>query len=127
MGRTKPNIKIVGGLGKPYRDSFKELVLKVNTDTLLYEFEPSEIQVESGVFFKLFLNNKKFIDETLPVDLPEDYIDISLFGVRQPKNRYNVEISGNDIIVTFVEDITRLPNDVRKNDFKVKGKIVDVI
>lgn len=127
MAKRKPNINITGGTGTPYRQNFKDLVLKVNEDTLLYEFFPTEIEVLGDVFFKLYLRNKKFLEETLVVDTPEDYIDISLYGVVQPKNRYNVQISGNDIIVTFIEDITRLPKEVKGNDFKIKGKIVDII
>lgn len=127
MGRKKPNIKILGGLGLKYRQDFKDLVLKVSEDTLLTEIFPDEIEVLGGVFFKLYLRNKKFLNETLPVDTPKDYIDITLYGVRQPQNRYNVEIIGDDIVITFVEDITRLPNDVIANDFKIKGKIAEVV
>jgi hypothetical protein len=72
------------------------------------------------------LRNKKFIIDTLVVDVIEDYIDVYLYGVRQPQDRYNVSIVGNDIIITFVEDITRVPQDVIASDFKVKGKIVEV-
>jgi hypothetical protein len=32
----------------------------------------------------------------------------------------------NDIIVTFTEDITRLPAEVGINDFEIKGKIAEV-
>jgi hypothetical protein len=127
MARIKPNIDILSSVGKKYRQDFKDLVLKVNTDTFLFDFNPSEIELINGVFFKLYLRNKKFIEETLQVDIPSDYIDISLFGVREAKSRYNVEISGNDIIVTFIEDITRVPQDVKITDFKIKGKITEVV
>jgi hypothetical protein len=37
-----------------------------------------------------------------------------------------VSVDGNNIIVTFVADITRLPNEVSANDFEIKGKIVEI-
>ena len=127
MARTKPNIDSLSSVGKKYRQDFKDLVLKVNTDTFLYEFYPSELELINDVFFRLYLRNKKFIEETLQVDIPSDYIDVSLFGVREAKTRYNIEVDGNDIIVTFVDDITRLPQYVTVTDFRIKGKIAEVI
>jgi hypothetical protein len=126
MSKDKPNINIVSGLGKRYRKNFRDLVLQVNRDTFLFEFQPNSIELLNNVFFQLFLGNKKFIIDTLAVDVIEDYIDVYLYGVRQPQDRYNVSIVGNDIIITFVEDITRVPQDVIASDFKVKGKIVEV-
>jgi hypothetical protein len=126
MGKDRPNINIASGLGKRYRKNFRDLVLQVNRDTFLFEFQPNSIELLNNVFFQLFLRNKKFIIDTLVVDVIEDYIDVYLYGVRQPQDRYNVSIVGNDIIITFVEDITRVPQDVIASDFKVKGKIVEV-
>jgi hypothetical protein len=126
MSKDKPNINIASGLGKRYRKNFRDLVLQVNRDTFLFEFQPNSIELLNNVFFQLFLGNKKFIIDTLAVDVIEDYIDVYLYGVRQPQDRYNVSIVGNDIIITFVEDITRVPQDVIASDFKVKGKIVEV-
>jgi hypothetical protein len=126
MGKDRPNINIASGLGKRYRKNFRDLVLQVNRDTFLFEFQPNSIELLNNVFFQLFLRNKKFIIDTLIVDVIEDYIDVYLYGVRQPQDRYNVSIVGNDIIITFVEDITRVPQDVIASDFKVKGKIVEV-
>ena len=56
----------------------------------------------------------------------KDYIDIYLYGVKQPQNRYEVLVDGNNIIVTFVADVTRLPNEVSANDFEIKGKIAEI-
>ena len=64
--------------------------------------------------------------DILEVDNIKDYIDIYLYGVKQPQNRYDVNVDGNNIIVTFVADITRLPNEVSANDFEIKGKIVEI-
>jgi hypothetical protein len=126
MARIKPNIDVLSRFGNKYRQDFKELVLKVNTDTFLYETSPTEIELINEVFFRLYLRDKKFIEETLIVDIPSDYIDVSLFGVRQTQTRYNVEISDNDIVITFNENITRIPQDVNVTDFKIKGKITEV-
>jgi hypothetical protein len=126
MSRVKPNINIPSGLGNRYRKNFRELVLKVNRDTFLFEVQPDSIELLNNVFFQLFLRNKRFVIDTLIVDVVEDYIDVYLYGVRQPQDRYSVSVVGNDIIITFVEDITRVPADVVASDFKVKGKIVEV-
>jgi hypothetical protein len=126
MARIKPNINIPAGLGNRYRKNFRDLVLKVNIDTFLFEVQPDSIELLNNVFFQLFLRNKKFVIDTLKVDVIEDYISVYLFGVKQPQDRYVVSVVGNDIIITFVEDITRVPQDVIASDFKVKGKIVEV-
>ena len=126
MARIKPNIDVLSKVGNKYRQDFKELVLKVNTDTFLYETNPTDLELIDGIFFRLYLRDKKFIEETLIVDIPSDYIDVSLFGVRQAKTRYNVEVDGNDIVITFNENITRIPQDVNVTDFKIKGKKTEV-
>jgi hypothetical protein len=126
MARIKPNIDVLSKVGNKYRQDFKELVLKVNTDTFLYETNPTDLELINGIFFRLYLRDKKFIEETLIVDIPSDYIDVSLFGVRQAQTRYNVEIVGNDIVIAFTENITRIPQDVVVTDFKIKGKITEV-
>ena len=126
MTRIKPNIDVLSKFGNKYRQDFKELVLKVNTDTFLYQSNPTEIELINDILFKLYLRNKKFVEETLIVDIPSDYIDVSLFGVRQAQTRYNVEIIGNDIVITFLENITRIPQDVIVTDFTIKGKITEV-
>ena len=127
MARIKPNIDVLSKVGNKYRQDFKELVLKVNTDTFLYETNPTDLELTNGIFFRLYLRDKKFIEETLIVDIPSDYIDVSLFGVRQAKTRYNIEVNGNDIVITFNENITRIPQDVNVTDFKIKGKITEVV
>ena len=126
MTRIKPNIDVLSKVGNKYRQDFKELVLKVNTDTFLYEANPTDLELIDGSFFRLYLRDKKFIEETLVVDIPSDYVDVSLFGVRQAKTRYNIEVDGNDIVITFNENITRIPQDVNVTDFKIKGKITEV-
>jgi hypothetical protein len=50
-----------------------------------------------------------------------------LYGVKQPQNRYFVSQIGNDIVVEFTADITRLPKEVSALDFEIKGKIGEVL
>ena len=124
--RRKPNILIDTTQKLRDREAFKEFVLQVNKETFVYQFRPTSISVSDSIYFTLNLNNKRFIVDILEVDNIKDYIDIYLYGVKQPQNRYDVIVDGNNIIVTFVADITRLPNEVSANDFEIKGKIVEI-
>ena len=127
MGRTVPNIDIDTTQKLRDRAGFKEFVLRVNTDTFTYSYNPNSISVENEIYFTLILQNKRFIFDILEVDNVRDYVDVYLFGVKQPQDRYSVEVSGNNIIVTFVADITRLPQEVNATDFEIKGKIAEVV
>lgn len=128
MARNTPNINIDTTQKLRDRAGFKEFVLQVNTDTFIYSYTPSSITLnENGRLFTLTLTNKKFIFDILEVDSVFDYIDVYLFGVKQPQDRYDVVVSGNDIIVTFTSDVTRLPGEVSINDFVVKGKIAEIL
>jgi hypothetical protein len=109
------------------RAGFKEFVLQVNTDTFTYSYTPDNISVQDDIYFTLNLNNKRFIFDILEIDDVRDYIDVYLFGVKQPQDRYNAEVIGNNIIVTFVADITRLPNEVNAANFEIKGKIAEIV
>ena len=126
MARQVPNVVVPTSLKMRDRLGFREFVLKVNTDTFLYEFQPTELEVINNSIFILYLRNKKFLIDDLQVDTTKDYIDIYLYGVRQPQDRYAVNVIGNDIVITFTESITRLPNDVVATDFRIKGKIAEV-
>jgi hypothetical protein len=63
----------------------------------------------------------------LEVDNVKDYIDVYLFGIKQPQDKYEVDKTDTDIIVTFISDVTRLPNDVKVGDFEIKGKIAEIL
>jgi hypothetical protein len=102
-------------------------VLQINTDTFIYDYSPNSIELIDGIYFKLYLINKRFIFDILEVDNIKDYIDIYLYGVKQPQNRYEVQIDDTNIVITFVEDITRIPADVKVIDFKIKGKIAEIV
>ena len=127
MSRTIPNINIDTTQKLRDRAGFKEFVLQVNTDTFTYTHTPDTISVENETFFTLVLQNKRFIFDILEIDDVRDYVDVYLFGVKQPQDRYNVDVVGNNIIVTFIADITRIPNEVSAVNFEVKGKIVEIV
>lgn len=127
MARQLPNVVVPTSLKMRDRLGFKEFVLKVNTDTFLFEFQPNELEVVNDTIFILYLRNKRFLIDDLQVDDTKDYIDIYLYGVKQPQDRYNVEVIESDIIITFTESITRLPNDVLTTDFIIKGKIAEIV
>jgi hypothetical protein len=126
MARQLPNIVVGTSLKMRDRLGFRDFVLKVNTDTFLYEFQPTELEVINDGIFILYLRNKRFLIDDLQVDTTKDYIDIYLYGVKQPQDRYVIDVIVNDIVITFTESITRLPNDVVATDFRIKGKIAEV-
>jgi hypothetical protein len=127
MARRLPNIDRGNDLIKTQRLEFKNFVLRVNTDTFIYSYFPDEISVNNETFITLRLLNKKFVFDILEVDDVRDYIDVYLFGVKQPQDRYDVVVDENNIIVTFVANITRLPKEVKAADFEIKGKIVEIV
>jgi hypothetical protein len=127
MSRTVPNIDINATQKLRDRAGFKDFVLQVATDTFIYSYNPNTIQIADGIYFTLTLENKRFIFDILELDNVKDYIDVYLFGVKQPQDRYTAIVDGNNIVVTFVADITRLPNEVKVADFEIKGKIAEIV
>jgi hypothetical protein len=128
MRRPIPNINVNNTQKFRDRAGFKQFVLQVNTDTFIYSYFPNTIQLnEDKTLFILTLLNKKFIFDILEIDNVEDYVDVYLFGVKQPQDRYTIVANGNNIIVTFSIDITRLPAEVKETDFEIKGKIAEII
>jgi hypothetical protein len=127
--RKTPDIFVDTKLKFRDRRGFNDFVLQVIEETFIYQFSPTSIEVftvDDEDIFKLFLVNKRFIIDILLVDDIKDYIDIYLYGVKQPENRYDVDVDGNTIIVTFNRQITRLPREVDAGDFIVKGKITEI-
>jgi hypothetical protein len=128
VGRKIPNINIDTTQKLRDRLGFKQFVLKVNSDTFIYTYNPNLINLdEFGRLFTLTLSNKKFIFDILEVDNVKDYIDVYLFGIKQPQDKYEVDSIDNNIIVTFTSDVTRLPNEVKTTDFEIKGKIAEIL
>jgi hypothetical protein len=128
MRRPIPNINVNNTQKFRDRAGFKQFVLQVNTDTFIYSYFPNTIALnEDKTLFTLTLLNKKFIFDILEIDNVKDYVDVYLFGVKQPQDRYTIIANGNNIIVTFSIDITRLPAEVKETDFEIKGKIAEII
>jgi hypothetical protein len=127
MSRKIPNITTIDTSNKSYKLKFRSFVFDVLTDTLLVKLIPDEISVIESVFFRLVLKNKEFKIDSLQVDVMSDYVNVYLYNVIQPKERYSVSVIGNDIVITFIENITRLPLDVVANDFRIEGKFKNKI
>jgi len=128
MARSTPNINIDTTQKLRDRLGFKQFVLQVNTDTFIYNYIPSTIELnEDGRLITLTLINKKFIFDILELDDVSDYVDVYLFGIKQPQDKYNVVISGNNIVIAFISDVTRLPGELSVNDFEIKGKIAEIL
>ncbi len=128
MARKLPNINRAINLQKRNREEFKQFVLNVNIDTFIYSFSPNYISLDgSGELFTLYLLNKKFNIDILEIDSVKDYIDVYLFGVKQPQDRYEVDWNDNNIEVTFIQSITLAPASVVATDFEIKGKISEIL
>jgi hypothetical protein len=128
VSRKIPNINIDTTQKLRDRLGFKQFVLKVNSDTFIYTYTPNSISLdESGRLITLTLLNKKFIFDILEVDNVKDYIDVYLFGIKQPQDKYEVDSTDTNIIVTFTSDVTRLPDEVSSDNFEIKGKIAEIL
>ena len=127
MSRTLPNIDLGTTLKQRDRLGFKQFVLQVNTDTFIYSYFPNEIEVNDEIYFTLYLRNKRFIFDILEIDNVKDYVDVYLYGVKQPQDRYDATVINTDIVITFTADITRVPADVKATDFEIKGKIAEIV
>jgi hypothetical protein len=125
--RRTPNIDLGTTLKKRDREGFKQFVLNVNTDTFIYNYVPNSISLRDDIYFTLYLTNKRFIVDILELDNVSAYIDVYLFGVKQPQDRYTATVDGTAIIIEFIEDITRVPADVLATDFQIKGKIAEIV
>ena len=135
MARKKPNILIGTSLNKRDRLGFKKFVLNIITDTFLVEWLPDSVEFSdapTNTLFVITLLSKRFYVGDLQIDTFKDYIDVYLYGVKQPQDRYTVGIeNGTDIVIRFTQNITAYPEGVRndflneENPFLIKGKITD--
>ena len=121
MSKPRPNIPPVPF---NYRERFKNLVLEVIDDMSIYEHVPDSISLD-GVLFTLTLSNKKFVYQEIQVDIDSDYVDVYLQGIKKVSDLYSVQEVGNDIIISFNQTITLVPEEIVKDDFIIKGKIVE--
>ena len=121
MSKPRPNISPI-----PFNDRqrVKNLVLNVLDDMDVNNVVPDSISLD-GRLFTLILSNKKFVYEEIKVDVESDYIDVYLQGIKKTSNTYNVTDDGTNIVISFTENITLVPEEIVKEDFVVKGKIVN--
>jgi hypothetical protein len=160
MARQVPDIYSGNTQKKRDRLSFKNFVLEVIEDTFINEFNPTSSSLDpiSQSLFTLFLGPKdvntdgdltdrvdisgyRFTYEDLQVDNAYDYLDVFLYGVKQDRSKYDVELyddSGTQLLsgqyasgskeirMIFNEDITRVPSEVPDTAFTIKGKIVEI-
>jgi len=126
MARRKPNIDVGSITTKRDRESFKNFVLEVIEDTFIFEVIPTSISLD-GDLFTLVLNGYRFVYEDLVVADSKDYIDVYLYGVKQADGKYGVTFNDTSITISFYESITRVPAEVERTDFEIKGKIAEII
>lgn len=152
MGRDVPDIYTGNTVKKRDRLAFKEFVIDVITDTFINEFTPTSSSLD-GELFTVFLGPSdsiegyRFLSDELQVDNVKDYVDIYLFGVRQPESKYEIELyaynpqvlpleptlienssTGAELEIRFIfnESITRVPEDVELIDWNIRGKIKEI-
>jgi len=120
MNKKRPNIIV------PFDDKqrFKDLVTEVINDSWIYTQIPDSISL-NGVLFTLTFENKKFVFEEIKVDDLSDYVDVYLQGIKKTADTYSVIDNGSDIVISFTENITLVPEEIVRTDFSVKGKIVN--
>ena len=128
MSRKVPKIYAGNTVKKRDRQSFKNFVLEVIEDTFLYEAAPTTIPLDGDTqtLFTLVLDGYRFVYEELVVSDSKDYLDVYLYGVKQIDN-YDVTFDATSITITFTESITRVPTDVVRTDFEIKGKITEIV
>jgi hypothetical protein len=124
--KTKPNISTI-----PFnnRKSTKELILEVINDTINYQaYTPTSISLdaETGHLFTLVLENFKFQFEELQVGNAALYVDIFLQGIKKTSDTYSVISTDDNITIIFNQRITFAPAEIIKEDFRIKGKIVEI-
>jgi hypothetical protein len=121
MSKVQPSIVT------PFNDKqrFKNLVLEVINDTTIFTHIPDYISL-NGVLFTLTFLNKKFTFEEIKVDLTSDYVDVYFQGIKKPSDTYTIVESGNNIVITFNQNITLVPEEIVRTDFSVKGKLLDL-
>jgi len=124
--RPKPHIDLGSITKRRDRLSFKNFVLEVIDDTFIFEVTPTSISLD-GELFTLELDGYRFVYEDLVVADSKDYLDVYLYGVKQPNDRYDVSFTATSITISFTESITLVPADVVRTDFEVKGKIAEVL
>jgi len=96
-----------------------------------------DTQYFSGSFVQEINDIKgyRFVYEDLVVTDTKDYLDVYLYGVKQPDQEYSVTFDDTSITLSVSESIARYPsvvvdefNNVNKaNPFNIKGKITQIV
>lgn len=119
--RHKPNIFITP---TPDKVVYRDFIVDMLTDTFVRDCVPDTLELIGGVYFKLTLLNKTLLVDTYMVDKISDYVDVYIFSVKQPSDRYTITQVDDDVVLMFVRDITREPADVTATDFIVRAKFI---
>lgn len=120
--RVKPNIPKM-----PYdnRGRLQNLIQNVIQDVTLYSHIPDQLVMTDGLI-TIVLWNKKFLDEEMKITIPKDYTDVYLQGIKQSSNIYDIGVNGENIVITFGQQLGVKQDEFLTNDFLVKGKIVSI-
>ena len=158
--RKTPNIQVIPQ-GR-FRQSFNEFIRELIVDTFTFTYNPTSIgfREDNNRLFILRLGSVdnsipadgdytdlndikgyKFADDDLMVSDAINYLDVYLYGIKQEKDRFSVELYDSngtvltnnelakacvEIRIIFNTDITRVPQDVVAGDFEIIGKIVQI-
>ena len=120
--RAKPNIPKM-----PYdnKGRLRNLIQNVIQDVTVYPHTPDQVVLIDD-FITIVLWNKKFLDEDMKISNPKDYTDVYLQGINQGSNIYDIRGNGENIVITFGQQLGIAQNEFLTNDFLVKGKIVSI-
>lgn len=103
----------------------KRLINEIINDAALYPQLVDQIVIYDDII-TLVLWNKRFIFEEMKVDNPKDYIDVYLQGIKQSTNDFEVGINGENIVITFNNQLVPFQNELTLEDFLIKGKITNI-
>jgi len=120
--KIKPNIP---KFSSNDRFRVKTLVTQIINDAVLYPHVPNQIVIYDDIL-TLVLWNKRFIFEEMKVDKPKDYIDVYLQGIKVSTNDFEVGVNGENIVITFNNQLVPFQQDLTLEDFLIKGKIADI-
>lgn len=122
MTRKKPNISMNGALYKADKTTYNDFIVDMLTDTFVHDHIPDKLELIDGLYFKLTFFNKSLLIDTYAVDISSDYVDVYIYTVKQPSDRYVVTQVGNDLVIMFTADITKEPTEVVTINFIVRAK-----
>jgi hypothetical protein len=111
----------------PFNDKsrVKTLVTQIINDVVLYPHTPDQIVILDDII-TLVLWNKRYYFEEMQVDVPKDYTQVYLQGIKISTNDYEIGVNGENIVITFNDKIVPFQNDLVLEDFVIKGKIVNI-